>query len=194
MKADVDSIVVIILTLLFLVITGLSRRRGKKPAMRSGMQYGKPAGQEPRARDLLSDAVSMINDPFAKLEKIFNVPEQPVSQEAQSLEEIPVSGQVSYEPVAPPVAVSAEVTTGKESQSLEVIVDEVAEYMKEKEIEKSAVKTEKKIDEFDITMQEKQAFSVRDQKKKAGISLFENFDDFKKAIIYSEILKRKEYF
>ena len=193
MKTDLDSIIIIIVTLLFLVITGLSRRRRKKPIMKSTMHYKQPSDQGYQGKDLLSDAVSMINDPFAKLEKIFDVPEQPDSQEAQSLEEIPAMVQKSSEIILPAEAVSQEIPVTKAPQSLEVIVDEVADYLMEKEIEKSAIKTDKMFDDQDLTRPETGTFGLRDQKKKTRIPVFENVDEIKKAVIYSEILNRKDY-
>jgi len=192
MKADADSIVVIVLTLLFLVITGLSKRRKRKPGMKSNLQYGKSAGQDFKGKDLLSDAVTMINDPFAKLEQIFNVPEQSAGQEVQSLEEMPVMEQVSSEPTTPSKAISPEVNVAKEPP-LEVIVDEVSEYLKQKEIGKISTITDKKFDDQDLTKQVKPDYSILDQKKRSTIPLFENVDDLKKAIIYAEILGRKDF-
>ncbi len=193
MKVDIDSIVVVIVSLLFLVFSGLLRSRKKKPVMKSNLKYKPPSGQAFKGKDLLNDAVTMINDPFAKLEKMFNTPEQTYSQEGESLEEAAMK-ETGYTEVIPgKKAVSQEVPVKQESQSLEVIVDEVAEYLKEKEISKSALKTEKMFDDGDLTQQEKRIGSIQDQKKKAKIPLFENVDDIKKAVIYSEILNRMEY-
>ncbi len=193
MKVDIDSIVVVIVSLLFLVFSGLLRSRKKKPVMKSNLKYKPPSGQAFKGKDLLNEAVTMINDPFAKLEKMFNAPEQTYSQEGESLEEAAIK-ELGYTEVIPgKKEVSQEVPVKQESQSLEVIVDEVAEYLKEKEISKSAIKTEKMFDDGDLTQQGKRIGNIQDQKKKAKIPLFENVDDIKKAVIYSEILNRKEY-
>ena len=193
MKADLDSIVVIILTLVFLVITGLSKRRRKKPVMKSTVQYKQPYDQGLQGRDLLSDAVTIINDPFAKLEKIFNIPEQPVGQETPSLEEIPVEEHKSSEIITPAEAVSQEIPTAKAPQSGEVIFDEAADYLWEKEIGNSAIRADIKFDDKDLTKQGAGPISAQDQKKKTRIPVFENVDEIKKAVIYSEILNRRDF-
>jgi len=193
MKVDIDSIIVIIISLLFLVFGGLSRRKKNKPVVKSNLQYKQTSTPTPKGNDLLSEAVSMINDPFAKLEKMFNIPEPTYTAEGESLEE-GVEQEPGFTEVIPDKKrESSELPAENESQSLEVIVDEVAEYLKEKEISKSAIKTERKFDEKDLTMQDKPTESGLELKKKAGIPLFKNVDDIKKAVIYSEILSRKQY-
>lgn len=193
MKADLDSIVIIIVSLLFIILGGLSRRRKKKPVMKSNLQYRQPSGQGFKGKDFLSDAVTMINDPFAKLEKIFNNEEQAFIPEGESMESTTGIEQESSEIIPVKKSVSGEVPLENESQSLEEIVDEVSEYLKEKEISKSTIKTDQKLDEHDLTQQEEVARSMLYPKKKTRIPLFENVDDIKKAVIYSEILKRKDY-
>jgi hypothetical protein len=186
MKMDVDSIVVIIVSILFLIISGLTKRRKKKPAQRV------------TGKGLLNQTVSMINNPlinnpFDNLEKMFNIPEQTDSQEGESLEVGAEQEPGLTEVVKDNEAKSQEMPLTQESQSLEVIVDEVEEYLKEKEISKTAIKTGKQFDEMDLTQQEKRTGDNLERKRKAKIPLFENVDDIKKAVIYSEILNRKEY-
>jgi len=192
MKVNPDSIVFIIVSLLILFIGGLSKRRKKKPVMKSNPQFKQPIIPGYKGKDLF-DAVSMINDPLAKLEKMFSTPQEADIQEGTSLEVVKDVDQVSAEVPTSKKIVSQEVPAGPEAQSLEVIVDEVAEYLKEKEIERSASKTERKFDDGDLTKQGLPGSIVQDQKKKVKIPLFENVDEIKKALIYSEILKRKEY-
>jgi len=192
MKVNPDSIVFIIVSLLILFIGGLSKRRKKKPVMKSNPQFKQPIIPGYKGKDLF-DAVSMINDPLAKLEKMFSTPQEADIQEGTSLEVVKNVDQVSVEVPTGKKIVSQEVPAGPEAQSLEVIVDEVAEYLKEKEIERSASKTERKFDDGDLTKQGLPGSIVQDQKKKVKIPLFENVDEIKKALIYSEILKRKEY-
>ena len=198
MKMDVDSIVVIIVSILFLIISGLTKRRKKKPAVNSSLLSKQTSNQRITGKGLLNQTVSMINNPlinnpFDKLEKMFNIPEQTDSQEGESLEVGAEQEPGLTEVVTDKKATSQEVSLKQEAQSLEVIVDEVAEYLKEKEISKTAIKTGKQFDEMDLTRQEKETGDNLERKRKAKISLFENVDDIKKAVIYSEILKRKEY-
>lgn len=193
MKVNPDSLVVVIITLLFFVIAGLSRLRKKKPVIKSNRQFNQPSVPGFKGRDLLSDAATMMNDPFARLEKIFNIPEETETEEGESLELIKGMEQGSAETSAGKKTILEEIPAEKEAKSLEVIVDEVAEYLKEKEIERSGIKPENKFDEQDLTRQGKSGTRIQDQKKKSKIPLFENVDEIKKALIYSEILKRKEY-
>jgi hypothetical protein len=191
MKADFSSIIVIIVSLLFIILGGLSKRRKKSPTIKSNIQYKQAANQKLPGREFLKDAVTMINNPFDKLEKMFRVPEPTYSQDGESLE-VTESQATSLE-VTDKKATSLEVTTGKESQSLEVIVDEVAEYMKEKNKAKSRLTFGKSFEGNDLTLQESKKVNGLEKKSSIQLSLFKDFDDFKKAVIYSEILNRKEY-
>jgi hypothetical protein len=198
MKMDVDSIVVIIVSILFLIISGLTKRRKKKPAVKSSLLSKQTSNQRVTGKGLLNQTVSMINNPlinnpFDNLEKMFNIPEQTDSQEGESLEVGAEQEPGLTEVVKDNEAKSQEMPLTQESQSLEVIVDEVEEYLKEKEISKTAIKTGKQFDEMDLTQQEKRTGDNLERKRKAKIPLFENVDDIKKAVIYSEILNRKEY-
>jgi hypothetical protein len=198
MKMDVDSIVVIIVSILFLIISGLTKRRKKKPAVKSSLLSKQTSNQRVTGKGLLNQTVSMINNPlinnpFDKLEKMFNIPEQTDSQEGESLEVGAEQEPGLTEVVTDKKATSQEVSLKQEAQSLEVIVDEVEEYLKEKEISKTAIKTGKQFDEMDLTQQEKRTGDNLERKPKVKIPLFENVDDIKKAVIYSEILNRKEY-
>jgi hypothetical protein len=193
MKGNLDSLVVIIVTLLFLVITGLSKRRKKKPVLNSNLQFKQQSARGFKGKDLFSDAVTMINDPFSKLEKIFNIPEETQIQEGESLEVTNGMELGSAETTTGNKTILEEIPIEKEAKSLEVIVDEVQEYLKNKEIQKSGIKAENKFDEQDLTKLGKPDSRIQDQKKKPKIPLFENADELKKALIYSEILKRKEY-
>lgn len=192
MKVNPDSIVFIIVSLLILFIGGLSKRRKKKPVMKSNQQFKQPINPEYKGRDLF-DAVSMINNPLAKLEKMFGTPQETYMPEGSSLEVVNDLEPEPAEVTTGKKTVLEKIPAGKEAQSLEVMVDEVAEYYKEKEIEKSTIKIEQKFDDQDLTKQGSPGGRVQDQKKRIKIPLFENVDEIKKALIYSEILKRKEY-
>jgi hypothetical protein len=192
MKADISSIVVIIVSLLFIILGGLSKRRKKSPAIKSNIQYKQASNQKLPGTEFLKDAVSMINDPFDKLEKMFKIPDPTYSQEGQSLE-VDVEKEPGSLEITDSKPTSLEVTTEKESQSLEVIVDEVAEYMKEKNKPKPDLKTMQRLDFKDLTMEDSRKIIGLEKKPSVQLSLFKDFDDFKKAVIYSEILNRKEY-
>jgi hypothetical protein len=202
MKVDISSIVVIIVSLLFIILGGLSKRRKKSPSVKSNIQYKQAFNQTMTGKGFLKDAVTMINDPFDKLEKMFGIPEPVESQESESLEvevdKEPRSLEVTdikatSSEVTDKKASSLEVTTDKESQSLEVIVDEVAEYMKEKNKVKSRQRVGKSFDNKDLTKPEDGKVTGLKEKSSIQLLLFKDFDDFKKAVIYSEILNRKEY-
>lgn len=192
MKADISSIIVIIVSLLFIVLGGVSKRRKKSLSVKSNFQFKQPSNQTMTGKDFLKDAVSMINDPFDKLEKMFGVPEPTGSQESESIE-VEADNEPRSLEVTDIKATSLEVTTEKESQSLEVIVDEVAEYMKEKNKPKPDLKTMQRVDFKDLTMEDSRKIIGLEKKSSVQLSLFKDFDDFKKAVIYSEILNRKEY-
>jgi len=191
MKADISSIVIIIISLLFIVLGGLSKRRKKGSTIKSNIPYRQVSNQTLPGKEFFKDAVSMINDPFDKLEKMFQIPEPTYSQEGESLE-ITDSKPTSLE-VTDKKATSLEVTTDKESQSLEVIIDEVAEYEKEKNKVKPRLKFGKSFDDKDLTQLEGRKITGKEDKSKIPLSLFKDFDDFKKAVIYSEILNRREF-
>jgi hypothetical protein len=194
MKMDIDSIVVIIVSILFLIISGLAKRRKSKPAaIKSSLQSKQTSNQRFTGKGLLNDTVTMISDPFDRLEKMFNIPEQTYNQEIEFTEVTAEREPELTEVVTDTKARSQEIPVEKEYQSLEVIVDEVAEYLKDKDISKTAGEMGKQFDEMDLTRQEKRTDDKQERKPKVKISLFENFDDFKKAVIYSEILNRKEY-
>lgn len=192
MKIDISSIVVILFSLLFIFLGGLSKRRKKSQTARSNVLYKQVSGPKPSGTEFLKDAVTMINNPFDKLEKMFEIPEPTYNQEGESLEVEAENVPGSLE-VTDIKASSMEVTSDKESQSLETIVDEVAEYMKEKDKSISGSQTVKPFDDNDLTRQERRKASVTEEKSGIPLILFKDFDDFKKAVIYSEILNRKEY-
>ena len=191
MKIDISSIIVIIVSLLFIILGGVSKRRKKSTPIKSNIKYKPASSQTVTGKEFLKDAVSMINDPFDKLEKMFQVPEPTYYQEAESLEEVEKEpGSLEVTDIKPS---SLEITSAKESQSLEVIVDEVAEYMKEKDKVTSVKETIKTFDDRDLTQKKSKKTTDIKEKPKIPLLLFKDFDDFKKAVIYSEILNRKEY-
>lgn len=202
MKIDFSTIVVILFTLLFIILGGISKRRKKSTARTTKVPYKQPFIPEKETGEFLKDAVTMINDPFAKLDKMFNISEQMYHQEGESLEaetgREPGSLEVTdIEPTSLEMTESGksslEEISGKESQSLEIIVDEVAEYMKEKDKQESGLRAVKPYDYGDLTGKLTRKAGISEEKIQVPLELFKDFDDFKKAIIYSEILNRKEF-
>lgn len=193
MKAGIDSTVVIIVSILFLIVSGLSRRKKKKPSVRPNTQDQRIPSQGFAARDLLKDTVSVINDPFARLEKMLDIQEQSYQQEGESMENTREPEYASLEDMTGDIKGYSEVPVEKESQSLEVIVDEVADFVKEKKLPKSTLRDDQAYDEHDLTYQAKGTITDTGEKPKLKIPIFADVDDLKKAVIYSEILARKEY-
>jgi len=88
MKLDIDTIFYIVISILILVITGLSRRKKKLTATKPGlqnMQQQRPGISPDEATTSMEDRIS---DPFKRLEKLFLQPEAVPSTEAVSLEEL----------------------------------------------------------------------------------------------------------
>jgi hypothetical protein len=192
MKADIDSIVVIIVSLLFIILGALTRSRKKRRTVQPNIQSRQNSKQPFKDKILLNEKATMISDPFDKLERMFNIYEQTDNQEDESPEFSEVKEEQYYGEPADK-ARSLEVPVDSEPQSLEVIIDEETEYLREKEISKSAEKKERDFDEMDLTWQAKRTDIKPEDKPKTKIPLFENIDDIKKAVIYSEILNRREY-
>jgi len=136
MKTDVSSIFYIVISILILVVTGLSRRKKKPIVPKPGLQnmQGQAPGVPPDAAT--SGRENRISDPFERLERMFIQPEADIYSEAVSQ----VEQEIPKEPL-----------TQESCQSQE----------KEKQYQK--------------------------------LDLFKCVNDLKKAVIYAEILNRKEY-
>jgi hypothetical protein len=158
MKIDASSIFYIVISILILVVTGLSRRKKKPIVPKPGLQnmQGQAPGVSPDAAT--SGREDRISDPFERLERMFIQPEADTYSEAVSLEEL---------------------------------VNEETEYLKEKEAASETAQVEQEIPKEPspqelIPSQEK-------EKKYQKLDLFKCVNDLKKAVIYAEILNRKEY-
>lgn len=160
MKIDLDTIFYLIITIVILALTGLSRRKKKRPV--PGQELQGMDEQEPKSpqNGRLSDTADVISDPFERLENMFKQPEPDDTPKVVSLEEI---------------------------------VDEETEYLEEKEAASKGKPPGEEILKEDLTkrsMQMEEEIKVRKVQK---LKLFENVDELKKAVIYAEILNRKEY-
>ena len=158
MKIDIDTIFYIVISILILLITGLSRRKKKAAAPTTGLQNMQNQDREAPRNELKNDMEMSVHDPFVRLEKLFLQPE----------------------PVSTPEAVS-----------LEELVDEETEYLKEKENASQTSPVEQQIHTKDLNQESIQLLDKDIQDLK--LDLFPDADELKKAIIYAEILKRKEY-
>jgi hypothetical protein len=160
MKLDIDSIFYIVLSILILALTGLTRRKKKSTLPGTGLQ-----NLQERQRTLSQDERSIttgdvINDPFESLQKLFAQTESIPSREAVSLEEL---------------------------------IDEETEYLKEQEAARKKEPKEQAILKEVLTKQPAEDQEEKGIKKAGKLALFENADELKRAVIYSEILNRKEY-
>ena len=158
MKIDIDTIFYIVISILILLITGLTRRKKKATVPKTGLQNMENQDSGVSSDKVKAGMEDRLTDPFERLEKLFLQPE----------------------PVPAPEAVS-----------LEEIVDEETEYYKEKEAASQAPPVEQPIYSEDSTKEltQLQDKDIQDLK----LDLFKDVDELKKAVIYAEILKRKEY-
>jgi len=160
MKIDLDTIFYIVITIVILALTGLSRRKKKRPVPGHELQGMDEQESEYPQNERLSDTEDVISDPFERLENLFKQPE----------------------PVDTPRVVS-----------LEEIVDEETEYLEEKEAASKAKPPGEEILKEDYTKQSLQMEEEIEERMNKTLKLFENIDELKKAVIYAEILNRKEY-
>jgi hypothetical protein len=160
MKIDLDTIFYLIITIVILALTGLSRRKKKRPVPEHELQGAEEQESESTQNDRFSGTADVISDPFERLENLFKQPE----------------------PVDTPRVVS-----------LEEIADEEIEYPEEKETASEDKPPGEEILNEDLTkqsMQMEEEIRIRRMKK---LKLFENVCELRKAVIYAEILNRKEY-
>ncbi|KPK88078.1 MAG: hypothetical protein AMS27_00570 [Bacteroides sp. SM23_62_1] len=158
MKIDIDTIFYIVISILILIVTGLSRRKKKGTIPGQGSQNipGQVPGRSPDVTS--SSAEESISDPFERLEKLFLQPETVPTPESVTLEEI---------------------------------VDEEEAYFMEKEASSKAEPEKQKIPD---KAKEQEIKPPRDEDKQyPDLNLFKDIDELKRAVIYAEILNRKEF-
>jgi len=170
MKIDIDSILYIVITIVILVISGLgSRRKKRAQQMQAEAQASGTAEPDPfePVEDEFADA--RYSEPVKA--RVASAP-QPVPNPMERLEQF-ITGQF-------PQAESME------GESLETPVDE--EELILEEIRRSREKDEMRVPEEKPAEQEEQTEKLV---KKGLPPLFDNLDEVKKAIIYSEVMQRK---
>ena len=168
MKVDIDSILYIVITIVILVISGLGSRK-----RRMAQQM-----QAKTAADSDEDYFEPVEEEFAETRY-----SQPVK-----------SREVAPQKQAPnPVERLEQFITGRfpqaesmEGESLETPVDE--EELILKEIQRSREQDDMRVPEKEPAEQEVQTGRPG---KKGLPALFDNLDEVKKAIIYSEIMQRR---
>jgi len=160
MKIDIDTIFYIIISIIILALTGLTRRKKKTAIPKPVLDSMREQRSELSREEGSNDNGDIISDPFDRLEKLFAEPEPDSVPQAVSLEEI---------------------------------IDEETEYMKEKEAASNATPPEKEITKEDLSQKSFQTQDEDKVKKIRKLKLFGNVDEFKKAVIYTEIMNRKQY-
>jgi len=170
MKIDIDSILYIAIMIVVLVISGLSSRK-KKRAKQMQAQAQASGAAEP--------------DPFEHVED--------ESSDARATGPVKTKTAFASQQVSNPLGRLEQFLSGQfpqvetmEGESLETTVDE--EELILEEIRRSREKDEMRVSEEKPAEQEEQTEKL----EKTGIPpLFDNLDEVKKAIIYSEIMQRK---
>jgi hypothetical protein len=178
MKMDFDSILYIVITIVILVISALGSRRKK----RAQQVQGPGATQDIRSTDSRDD------QPYGTEEEEPAPPRQePAWEQAINplgrLEKI-LSGQISgFENLE---GESMEVTVDEEEQ----ILEDIRRSRMEEEAEEVEIETEP---EPEPELQSPSPQHTIKRGKGDLLELFKDPDDIKKAIIYNEILKRKDW-
>ena len=189
MKIDFDSILYIVITIVILVISALGSRKKKRLQQ---VQGHASRGTDAYSTDARSaDTRKNESYPSDNLEPV-QIRQDPVLQQPASplerLEQI-LSGQVPR-------------FESMEGESIESIVDEEEQIMEDlrknrmdEETEKAPEGSETVTEEYEKNPEEMDAESLETMRReKEDLSgLFGSVDDVKKAIIYSEILKRKNW-
>jgi len=170
MKVDIDSILYIVITIVILVISGLGSRK-KKRAQQMQAQAQASGAAEPDPFEPVEDESSDAWD-AEPVQSGTDSATQPVPNPLERLEQF-ISGQFPQ----------AETMEG---ESLETTVDE--EELILEEIRRSREQDKMEVPRETAAEQEEQ---TEEPEKKGLPPLFDNLDEVKKAIIYSEIMQRK---
>ena len=168
MKVDFDTILYIVITIVILVVSGLGSRRKKKLQKQ---QLSDPAGSEPDSYESRESQTGAGN--FVEAQKRQTIPDwQQSSSPFERLERI-LGGEIpQYESM--------------EGESLETTVDEEEQILEE-------IRLSRLEDEAETVQDQPEEEIIKTEKQvgKGIPGLFENIDEVKKAVIYSEILNRK---
>ncbi len=175
MKTDLNSYLYIIITIVILIITALGRKK-KKPAQQvTGQQAGQPdteTGEQGQFYPNEQDAMEkVVSDPFKRLQQMFEPEETAFIVEEE-------------EPEMTQVKMDADAEARRVKQMKEEKLQRRREDQQAEMAEAFRLHTD-----GDLTNSLKSEESDR-------ISVFKLFDDpedIKKAIIYSEIINRRDY-
>ena len=185
MKTDLDSYLYILITIAILIIGALGSRR-RKP---TGNAAGEPAGGNKPGEPVIpamqkAREESLPSDPFERLEKLF-VPSEttPVFRGELGEDEEPLD--VAREIETPEMDFEAETRRVKEMEL-------------ERKRRKQQEKTEQLAEAFgsgidDELISEDLTRASKKEKEKLLPSMFDEPEDLKKAIIYSEIFNKREF-
>jgi hypothetical protein len=175
MKIDIDSYLYIIITIVILIITALGRRKKKSPQQATGKTAGRPAGvqSKPEQYESYEDSgvEQVTSDPFERLEQLFAPQETVVKVQEEE-----------------PETVQSKMELDAEARRLEEMEREreqrYSEKIKEEQAEAFRIHTE-----GDLT-----AGPVQGKEEEISLlTLFDDPEDFTKAIIYSEIFNTKYF-
>ncbi len=191
MKMDTDSILYIVITLVILVISGLSSKRKKKAQMEAQAAEARKRDDEfegdeeeyyePEAYEEEPEPAPM--NIFETLKSASSTVTRQSSNPFEKLEQF-MGGQNPFSVNQDPRV------QGMEGESLEDTIDEEEQILedirKRRENEPTSPIEKEPVDEpeNDYTLSE-------DRKKEDILELFGNVNEIKKAVIYSEILNRK---
>jgi hypothetical protein len=181
MKFDIDSILYIVITVVILIISGLGSRRKKRAMQMEAEAQARTASEEEgdsmeaREEDLPQPPPTF--NIFDSVRKVTETVEQQVSSDPMSRLEKFLTGQEIQERQQSRVV-------SLEGESLEETVDEEEQIMDEIRSRNEPETVED--DTYKIFE------PTEDNEKKKNVTRwFENVDEIKRAVIYSEILKRK---
>ena len=174
MKLDFDTILYIVITLAILVISALGSRRKKRlqktqsPAP-PGTDSSEPLEKETPFLDLIKKSAQAVSeDPYQETRR---GPQQQITNPLERLEQFLTGQEPQY--------------VSTEGESLETIVDEEEQILQE--INEDSKEENNKIDE----QIPDNGLIKKARPEKNPLGLFDNVSEIKKAVIYSEILKRK---
>ena len=173
MKLDFDTILYIVITLAILVISALGSRRKKRlqktqsPAP-PGTDSSEPLEKETPFLDLIKKSAQAVSeDPYQETRR---GPQQQITNPLERLEQFLTGQEPRY--------------ASAEGESLETIVDEEEQILEE-------IQGNSREEDYNVAEQIPENEYNKADPEKNQLGLFDDVDEFKKAIIYSEILKRK---
>ena len=171
MKLDIDSILYIVITIVILIISGLGSRRRKKARQMQvpGSGPADPGSFEPVPGDTMESGPGKSG--YATVKE----PRAPAQQQAAS-----------------PLERLEQFLTGQFPQAESMEGESLEEQVDEEELILEQIRREREEPEVESPVEEPADYDFETEKTQEKLPpLFENADEIKKAVIYSEILKRK---